>query len=395
METRRKRHGWMILGGLLCLFALVFAYKVRDSNRAFGQAAPPPPPPEAKEAKEAKVEASPPPPAAKVDAPPAPPKGPEDALPAPPTDKPEPKAPSAPPPTDVPPPAAGSEAKPIIIPGAGPAPPPPGGTVTVPPPPPGKAEGPVPPTPPAKSDDPPLVKDEPAPPKATAPDEPPLAPDHGPVVEHKIRRAGETFKSLARQTLNNAERWGEILKLNPNFKADATLPVGTVVRLPGDACISDDGEAVRALPNLRARPAAKAKAVLPLTGTYHVTLDDKLGMTLPKAVLDQLGQCDTVLVSPGSDRCLWLTNQAHLARLAAKLDRSGARESDVRNFKRLYYAQTMRVPLKDGHVNLTEKLSRFAGLGQELVLVGIDDHFEVWDAARWRNYTRAKKAADD
>src|SRR5262245_64035363 len=93
METRRKRYGWIVLGGLLCLFALVFAFKVRDSNRAFGQAAPPPPPPEAEGAKEAKVDAPPPPPAEKA--------------PAPPPDKPQPKAPSAPAPEAPPAPSAG------------------------------------------------------------------------------------------------------------------------------------------------------------------------------------------------------------------------------------------------------------------------------------------------
>jgi MraZ protein len=215
------------------------------------------------------------------------------------------------------------------------------------------------------------------------------------VVKHKITRAGETFKSLARATLGNAERWADIHKLNATFSADATLPVGTIVRLPGDACVSDDGEAVRALPNLRPRGPVRAKAALPLTGTYHVTLDDNRAMTLPKAVRDQLGNCDTVLVSPGSDKCLWLTNQAHLDRMAAKLDKSSARESDVRTFKRLYYAQTVKVPMKDGHVGVSEKLAQFAGLGQELVLVGIDDHFEVWDAARWRRYTQAKRGSAD
>jgi MraZ protein len=144
---------------------------------------------------------------------------------------------------------------------------------------------------------------------------------------------------------------------------------------------------------LRNRTGPKPKAVLPLTGTYPLKLDDRKGLTLPKAILEQLGHCATVLVSPGSDKCLWLTNQAHLDRLAAKLDRSPARESDVRGFKRLYYAQTSKVPMKDGHLVLSDKLVQFAGLGQDVVLVGIDDHFEVWDLARWRRYTQTKKAA--
>ena len=40
-----------------------------------------------------------------------------------------------------------------------------------------------------------------------------------------------------------------------------------------------------------------------------------------KEIQQQFGGCDTVLVSPGSDRCLWITNQAHLDRLQARLGR--------------------------------------------------------------------------
>lgn len=272
MVTRRTKYGWMMLGGLLGLFALVFACKLRDGNRAYGQGPPPAPP--------AAGEAAVPVPANLVPAPPAAP--------------------------------AGSEGKPIFIPAGH----------NTPAPPPAAA---VPPPPEAKSAD-------------VAPGVPaPTPPDVGP-------------------------------KPTP----------------PGDA--------VQALPNLRARTAPRPRAVMPLTGSYPATLDARRGLTLPPAVRDQLGHCDTVLVSPGSDRCLWLTNQAHLDRMAAKLEKSTARESDIRTFKRLYYAQTVKVAVKDGQLSVTEKLAQFAGLGQELVLVGIDDHFEVWDAARWRRYTQAKRA---
>jgi MraZ protein len=224
------------------------------------------------------------------------------------------------------------------------------------------------------------------------PGEPPLAPAPGPVILYKVHVAGETFKSLARKTLGSSERWSDIHKLNPTLDPTTTLALGTNVRLPGDACVLED-ETVRPLPTLRPRTAPRARVVLPLTGTYPLTLDDEKVMTLPQAILRQLGACETVLVSPGSDKCLWLTNQAHLDRLQAKLDRSPAREADVRGFKRLYYAQTVKVAVSDGRVALSEKLATFAGLGAEVVLVGIDDHFEVWDAARWRRYTQTKKAA--
>jgi MraZ protein len=209
---------------------------------------------------------------------------------------------------------------------------------------------------------------------------------------YKVRRGGETLEAIARHALGSSERWGDIHKLNPDLQPKACLPAGTLVRLPGDACIQDESDTLKPLPSLRPRtPLSKPKLLLPLTGTFPVNLDDKKVMTLPRAIRDQLGGCDTVLVSPGPDKCLWLTNQAHLDRLAHRLDQSSAREIDVRTFKRLYYAQTVKTPIsRDGRVAIAERLAEFAGLEQEVVLVGIDDHFEVWDAARWRRYTQVK-----
>jgi MraZ protein len=367
--TQRARYGWMALGGLLCLFGVVAAVKWRDGGRALAQSQNLPP------ISDVAPSDTPPPPVG------------ADSANAVPTKK----ADGPPPPPATPP--LGSESRPINIPTPStPAPPPPApGGVNTP------SGTPLPPINPKTPDKPadtrpsdPLLATRPETAK-DHPGEPPLAPTPGPVVTLRLTKSGETFRSLAKKPLNNQDRWNEIHKLNPTIKADAVLVAGTLVRLPADACVVDD-EAIRPLPALRPRPAPRVKSVQPLTGTFPLTLDDNKGLTLPKAILAQLGNCDTVLLSPGSDKCLWLTNQAHLDRLAAKLDKSPARESDVRNFKRLYYAQTVKAPVTDGRVVLGEKLVQFAGLHQELVLVGIDDHFEVWDAARWRRYTQAKKA---
>ncbi len=179
--------------------------------------------------------------------------------------------------------------------------------------------------------------------------------------------------------------------LNPNLKADATLSEGTVVRLPADACIpTEEVETVKPLPVLRKPTQTKAR-VLPLTGTFPCNLDDKHTLILPRTIRDQLGNCEMVLVSPGPDHCLWLTNHAHLERLAERLDHSPAREVEVRVFRRLYYAQTEKIAVAaDGRVQVPEKLIQFAGLHQEVVLVGIDDHFELWDVNRWKQYTQQK-----
>lgn len=227
------------------------------------------------------------------------------------------------------------------------------------------------------------------------PGEPPLVSVHGgPTQLYRVRHAGESVREIARKTLGTVERSSEILRLNPDLRSDKVFQVGDGVYLPSDACIPvEDLEAVRPLPLMRKDAPVKPRVVLPLTGTYPANLDDKRVITLPRPIREQLGNTMTVLVSPGPDQCLWLTNQAHLDRLAERLEKSPAREADVRVFKRLYFAQTEKLSVSpDGRLTVSERLAQFAGLHQEVVLVGIDDHFELWDVARWRHYTQEKSA---
>jgi MraZ protein len=226
------------------------------------------------------------------------------------------------------------------------------------------------------------------------PGEPPLAPPPGPVQTYKVR-GNETMRDIAQRTLGSADRWSDIHKLNPMLKPDIVLASGTTVRLPGEACIVDDPEPLKPLPVMHPKAGpAKPRVVLPLTGTFPANLDDHKVMTLPAGIRDQLGSTETLLVSPGPDQCLWLTNQAHLERLAQRLENSPAHETEVRVFKRLYFAQTEKAAVSaEGRVCIPERLAQFAGLHQEVILVGIDDHFEVWDAGRWRDYTQQKSTA--
>jgi hypothetical protein len=143
----------------------------------------------------------------------------------------------------------------------------------------------------------------------TQPGEPPLAPAPGPVQLYHVH-GKETLQEIARHTLGSSERWVDLHKLNPTIKPDEPLHTGTTVRLPADACVqSDDAEPVKPLPVLRCKPPAPKAKVLPLTGTYQCSLDEKGQLTLPRTIRDQLGGSDTVLLSPGPDKCLWLTNQ--------------------------------------------------------------------------------------
>jgi MraZ protein len=124
-----------------------------------------------------------------------------------------------------------------------------------------------------------------------------------------------------------------------------------------------------------------------LTGTHRRTLDDKKRLALPRRIREELGEPSTLYVTPGPDQCLWVFTQAEIERLASKLDEAPAADAEARVFRRLYFAQAETVDLdKAGRILVPERLMQFAGLAHDVVVIGVRNHLELWDAARWDDY---------
>jgi MraZ protein len=124
-----------------------------------------------------------------------------------------------------------------------------------------------------------------------------------------------------------------------------------------------------------------------LTGTYPRTLDDKKRLTFPKRVREVLDNPKTLYVTPGPDKSLWLYTEEGLEKLSGKLEQVPATGAEARVFGRLYFGRTEAVDMDGaGRVLIPDRLIQFAGLGHEVVLIGVRDHLELWDATRWQEY---------
>jgi MraZ protein len=124
-----------------------------------------------------------------------------------------------------------------------------------------------------------------------------------------------------------------------------------------------------------------------LTGTHPRTLDDKKRLTLPKRVREQVGDVTQLFVTPGADQSLWIYTRDELERLSARLDQTPATDAEARVFRRLFFAAMEEVELdRNGRILIPERLVQFAGLEHEVVLLGIRDHLELWDATRYQAY---------
>jgi MraZ protein len=125
-----------------------------------------------------------------------------------------------------------------------------------------------------------------------------------------------------------------------------------------------------------------------LTGTWPRSLDEKGRLAVPKRVRDELGGdgLTEMFVTQWTDKSLALFTPTEFEQLAQRMSEKSPTK-DVRNYMRLFYARAGRVDLdKQGRVRVPERLRTFAELGREVVLLGVNDHAEIWDAARWDSY---------
>ncbi|MFN0197934.1 MAG: division/cell wall cluster transcriptional repressor MraZ [Planctomycetaceae bacterium] len=128
---------------------------------------------------------------------------------------------------------------------------------------------------------------------------------------------------------------------------------------------------------------------MPLTGTYQRSLDEKGRVAVPKRLREDFGDPDFnfLYISPGTDRSLNLYSKTGFEQFAQKLSERSPTHADVRSYLRLFYAQSEKVELdQQGRMRIPERLTAFAQLGRDVVLLGVHDHAEVWNLEVWNAY---------
>jgi MraZ protein len=124
-----------------------------------------------------------------------------------------------------------------------------------------------------------------------------------------------------------------------------------------------------------------------LTGTYARVFDEKQRIAFPKLVREAMGDPKELFLTPANDGALAIYGNEAFARLAARLDDGSPTRADVRAFRRLFFSQAERIELDaQGRIRVPPALAQSAGLSKEVVLVGVQDHLELWDKLRWEQY---------
>ena len=92
-------------------------------------------------------------------------------------------------------------------------------------------------------------------------------------------------------------------------------------------------------------------------------------------------------MAPGNDGCLAVYSEEGFERFASRLRSLSIGKPNVRKYLRLLYSQSEQVTLdKQGRVRIPDRLKTMAGLEREAVILGVNDHAEIWDKNRWESF---------
>ncbi len=105
-------------------------------------------------------------------------------------------------------------------------------------------------------------------------------------------------------------------------------------------------------------------------------------MAIPARFREELAE--GLVLTRGIDRCLALYPLAAWRPLAEKLAALPMTDADVRNFRRLVFAEAVDLtPDAQGRILVPPDLRRYAEIERETLVIGVDTSIEIWSPQRW------------
>ena len=120
-------------------------------------------------------------------------------------------------------------------------------------------------------------------------------------------------------------------------------------------------------------------------GSFTHNLDDKGRLMIPRKMREELGY--KVYIMKGFEGSLSLYNEERYQKLVEEFSRLSFNQSKVRDYLRLQFASTYEMEVdKLGRVQIPTALLTKYNISKEVLVLGIGDHIEVWDKAKYEEY---------
>ncbi len=129
-------------------------------------------------------------------------------------------------------------------------------------------------------------------------------------------------------------------------------------------------------------------------GEFTHTIDDKGRVTIPARFRAELAA--GLVVTRGFDRNLMVFPLAEWQEMAERVAARPVSDESVRAFRRrLFAGATDLEPDRQGRIVLPQYLRDFAGIDGEVVVAGMYNYIELWDAGAWGDVRKEVEDNDD
>jgi len=121
-------------------------------------------------------------------------------------------------------------------------------------------------------------------------------------------------------------------------------------------------------------------------GEYEVSFTAPGRVVLPKKLREAINN-DTVVLTKGANNCLSGYEPGTWEKATETLMNNPLTDETNLDKKRFLFSATSYVEIDDqGRFVIPRVLLQFADLQEKAVIIGVGDHFEIWNDRQWQKY---------
>ncbi len=128
-----------------------------------------------------------------------------------------------------------------------------------------------------------------------------------------------------------------------------------------------------------------------LYGEYQFVLDGKNRVFVPARFREELKKEKetSFMLTRGLDECLFLFLPSQWESLLSNNAFQSPNKEDLRAFKRVFFGNAAETqPDDQGRILIPQSHKAYAGLKKQLIIRGVGNKAELWDAQRWLKYQK-------
>jgi MraZ protein len=125
-------------------------------------------------------------------------------------------------------------------------------------------------------------------------------------------------------------------------------------------------------------------------GEYQHSIDQKSRLIIParwRESIDPETDGSGLYLTPGFDKCLFVYTPAGWRVAEEKVKNVSYSMPEGRQFQRLFFARARFSEIDNqGRILIEADLRKAAELKKKVVLIGVAERMEIWDAEKWQGY---------